>query len=45
MEYSIIICKGCGCKFRIHSYQVYNGDPRYCPKCNRESANEKETEN
>ena len=36
-EYTIVICAGCGKKFRIYMHAVYTGDTRYCPKCNKES--------
>ena len=34
-EYTIIKCKECGRLFKIYPYQVYMGDPEYCPECNR----------
>lgn len=37
MDYSIIVCKGCGRKFRIYTYEHYRGDPNYCHECNRKS--------
>jgi len=36
-KYTIVICKGCGKKFRIYSFQAYEGDPEYCRECNDES--------
>lgn len=42
-EYWIVICKGCGRKFRLYSMAVYRGDPSYCPQCNRESGESRPT--
>ena len=39
-EYTIVICRGCGKKFRLYRYAVYIGDPKYCPKCNKDSGND-----
>jgi hypothetical protein len=36
-KYTIVICKGCGKKFRIYPFEVYDGDPEYCRECNEES--------
>jgi predicted metal-binding protein len=36
-KYTIIVCKGCGRKFRIYPFEVYDGDPEYCRKCNDET--------
>jgi len=37
-EYTIVKCKGCGKLFRLYMFGVYEGDPNYCPKCNKESS-------
>lgn len=37
MEYTIIRCKGCSKLFRFYPWQVYEGDPNYCPSCNKAS--------
>ena len=37
-EYSIVVCKGCGKKFRVYTYEYYPGDSRYCRECNEMSA-------
>ena len=35
--YRIVKCEGCGRLFRIYRFPSYNGDPNYCPECNRKS--------
>lgn len=44
MQYTIVKCKECGKLFRIYPHQVYNGDPNYCPECNRKAENVKKYE-
>jgi len=36
-RYTIVVCRGCGKKFKIYPFQVYDGDPEYCKDCNREA--------
>ena len=36
-EVYFFTCKSCGKEYKRHSYQVYQGDPNRCVRCNRET--------